>query len=605
MKKKGLAMLLVAAMTLSMGSSVYAADKADDQKELSITVSGVNGSVNFTPIYVAMEQGFFDDAKLDVDYVLFDNGPVQMEALASDSWDLGFTGVGGVLSGLISYDAKLVGATNTDNGTQTVWARNDSDIVKAGAGHNTVNDQIIGDADSWKGKTVLCNSGTVLEYLLIKTLGGFGLTTDDVQVITMDAPTANSAFQAGQGDVSVITGAISFAEDKKDYTEVSCGNWADTGLECSIIANTASYEDEETYEAMTRFLKVYWETIDWMKENPEDAAQLCSDFNAECGITLEPETASLYMEQDPYYAADEVLKSMTTTSEAGDYSVMEEKLLGILDFFIETGKYNAGDDEKMLNHMDTTLLLSILGIFIFLLIWQLAVEFGLVNETRLPKPTTILQTLGYKIYNQAPDGNTLGINILASLQVALTGFLTAMVIGIPLGLFMGWWEYADRFIRPIFELVRPVPPIAWIPLVVVWMGIGLKAKAMIIFFTAFVPCVINSYTGIKLTNKTLINVSRTFGASNVEIFWKVGIPSALPMVFAGIRVALGNSWSTLVAAEMLAASAGLGYMIQIGRTIARPDIVIAGMVTIGAIGAVLSGILSYVEQHALRWQSKN
>ena len=250
-------------------------------------------------------------------------------------------------------------------------------------------------------------------------------------------------------------------------------------------------------------------------------------------------------------------------------------------------------------------LLSILGIFIFLLIWQLAVEFGLVNETRLPKPTTILQTLGYKIYNQAPDGNTLGINILASLQVALTGFLTAMVIGIPLGLFMGWWEYADRFIRPIFELVRPVPPIAWIPLVVVWMGIGLKAKAMIIFFTAFVPCVINSYTGIKLTNKTLINVSRTFGASNVEIFWKVGIPSALPMVFAGIRVALGNSWSTLVAAEMLAASAGLGYMIQIGRTIARPDIVIAGMVTIGAIGAVFSGILSYVEQHALRWQSKN
>lgn len=250
-------------------------------------------------------------------------------------------------------------------------------------------------------------------------------------------------------------------------------------------------------------------------------------------------------------------------------------------------------------------LLSILGIFIFLLIWQLAVEFGLVNETRLPKPTTILQTLGYKIYNQAPDGNTLGINILASLQVALTGFLTAMVIGIPLGLFMGWWEYADRFIRPIFELVRPVPPIAWIPLVVVWMGIGLKAKAMIIFFTAFVPCVINSYTGIKLTNKTLINVSRTFGASNVEIFWKVGIPSALPMVFAGIRVALGNSWSTLVAAEMLAASAGLGYMIQIGRTIARPDIVIAGMVTIGAIGAVLSGILSYVEQYALRWQSKN
>lgn len=235
-------------------------------------------------------------------------------------------------------------------------------------------------------------------------------------------------------------------------------------------------------------------------------------------------------------------------------------------------------------------------------IWQLAVALGLVNERMLPAPTQIFETLMYKVANKAPDGNVLWINIIASLQVALSGFLAAIIIGVPLGLVMGWWTYADRFIRPIFELVRPVPPIAWIPLVVVWMGIGLKAKALIIFFTAFVPCVINSYTGIKLTNKTLINVSRTFGAPNFEIFWKIGIPSSLPMVFAGIRVALGNSWSTLVAAEMLAASAGLGYMIQIGRTVARPDIVIVGMVVIGAIGAVLSWFLSRAEKYFLRWK---
>ena len=250
-------------------------------------------------------------------------------------------------------------------------------------------------------------------------------------------------------------------------------------------------------------------------------------------------------------------------------------------------------------------MLSALGILLFLGIWQLASMTGLVNANRLPAPTVIFQTLIDKVGNSAPDGNTLFVNMLASLQVALSGFSVAVIIGVPLGLFMGWWEAADRFMRPIFELVRPVPPIAWIPLVVVWMGIGLKAKSMIIFFTAFVPCVINSYTGVKLTSKTLINVSRTFGASNFEIFYKVGIPSALPMVFAGIRVALGNSWSTLVAAEMLAASAGLGYMIQIGRTIARPDIVIAGMVTIGATGAVLSGILSFAEGRFLKWQTRN
>ncbi|NCB62022.1 MAG: ABC transporter permease [Clostridia bacterium] len=247
-------------------------------------------------------------------------------------------------------------------------------------------------------------------------------------------------------------------------------------------------------------------------------------------------------------------------------------------------------------------LLSAAGILGFLILWQAVVMVGLVDAKLLPAPTTVFETFVYKLYHTPPDGNVLLVDLLASLQVALSGFFIAIVIGVPLGLFMGWWGYADRFIRPIFELVRPVPPIAWIPLVVVWMGIGLKAKALIIFFTAFVPCVINSYTGIKLTNQTLINVSRTFGAKNFEIFYKVGIPSSLPMVFAGIRVALGNSWSTLVAAEMLAASAGLGYMIQVGRTVARPDIVVVGMVVIGATGAIMSAGLSRLEKYFLRWK---
>lgn len=248
------------------------------------------------------------------------------------------------------------------------------------------------------------------------------------------------------------------------------------------------------------------------------------------------------------------------------------------------------------------MLLSAAGILTVLIIWQGVVMLGLVDSHLLPPPTEVLATLIDKFTNTVPDGNVLGTNILASLQVALSGFCVAIIIGVPLGLLMGWWTYADRFIRPIFELVRPVPPIAWIPLVVVWMGVGLKAKALIIFFTAFVPCVINSYTGIKLTSQVLIDVSRTFGAPNWLIFWKIGIPSSLPMVFAGIRVALGNSWSTLVAAEMLAASAGLGYMIQIGRTVARPDIVIVGMMVIGAIGAILSAILSRCERYFLRWK---
>ena len=248
-------------------------------------------------------------------------------------------------------------------------------------------------------------------------------------------------------------------------------------------------------------------------------------------------------------------------------------------------------------------LLSALGIIVFLVIWQVVVQFELVNVRSLPAPTEVFETMIYKLNHTNPDGNTLGTNILASLQVALTGFCLALIIGVPLGLFMGWFTPVDKFVTPIFELLRPVPPIAWIPVVVVFVGIDLKAKATIIFLSVFVPCVINAYTGIKLTKRTLINVAKTFGAGNFETFVKVGIPSAMPMVFTGIRSALGGAWSTLVAAEMLAARAGLGYMLQVGRNVARADIVVTGMVTIGILGALMAGILSMVERKVLKWKT--
>ena len=248
------------------------------------------------------------------------------------------------------------------------------------------------------------------------------------------------------------------------------------------------------------------------------------------------------------------------------------------------------------------MLLSALGIAAFLVIWQLVVQFKLVNVRNLPAPSKVVETILYKISNKNPDGNTLGTNILASLQVALSGFILALVIGIPLGLFMGWFTPVDKFVRPVFELLRPVPPIAWIPVVVVFVGIDLKAKATIIFLSVFVPSVIKSYTACKLTKRTLINVAKTFGAGNFETFIKVGIASAMPMVFTGVRTALGGAWSTLVAAEMLAAKAGLGYMLQVGRNVARADVVVAGMVTISVLGALMALVLGVIEKRVLKWK---
>ena len=250
----------------------------------------------------------------------------------------------------------------------------------------------------------------------------------------------------------------------------------------------------------------------------------------------------------------------------------------------------------------TYLLLSILGIAVFLGVWELASDLNLVNSRYLAAPSTILKLFFTKLTDPNPDGAVLGVNVLASLQVSLTGFFLAIIIGIPLGLLMGWYGGFESFVRPIFELVRPIPPVSWIPLTIVWLGIGLPAKAFIVFFSAFVPCVINAYTGIKQTSPVLINFAKTCGASNFTTFWRIGNPSSMTMVFAGVRVALGNAWATLVAAEMLAASSGLGYMILMGRQFARPDLILLGIVVIGVIGVIFTAILGWVENKVLGWK---
>ncbi len=245
-------------------------------------------------------------------------------------------------------------------------------------------------------------------------------------------------------------------------------------------------------------------------------------------------------------------------------------------------------------------LLPVITILAFLGLWQLAVETGIFPANKVASPLQIVEGFIWKLSNTGPDGSTLLTNILSSLQVSMSGLAIAILVGVPLGLTMGWYRLFDRFLHPIFEVVRPIPPVAWIPLMIIWVGIGLQAKAMIIFLAAFIPCVINSYTGIRLTSQVYINVSKTFGASNFYTFIHVGIPSAVPMIFAGMRLALGVSWGTLVAAEMLAASSGLGYMINMARSFARIDIVMLGMIIIGLLGYIFTTLFALLEKKIVK-----
>lgn len=251
-----------------------------------------------------------------------------------------------------------------------------------------------------------------------------------------------------------------------------------------------------------------------------------------------------------------------------------------------------------------TLLLGLLGVALFLGLWQLLMTLGIISSRTMSTPGQVLHTFFLKFTQPEPDGATVQEHFLSSFKLAMAGFGTAVVIGVPMGLVMGYYKAARKLLNPIFEVVRPIPPIAWIPIVILFLGIGMEAKVFIVFVAAFVPCVINSYTGVKLTNPVYINVARTMGASHFRIFTKICIPSALPMVFTGIRVSLGSSWSTLVAAEMLASTNGLGYMIQMGRTIIRPDIILVGMLVIGCTGALMSFVLGRIEKHIAPWRNR-
>lgn len=246
-------------------------------------------------------------------------------------------------------------------------------------------------------------------------------------------------------------------------------------------------------------------------------------------------------------------------------------------------------------------LISCLSIGAVVLIWYLCIDvLQLKSSNVFPGPGKVFDTFVQKLYTKTPDGATLFEHLWTSIKIALIGYAAGGVVGIPLGIAMAWNPWVDRFVRPLFDLIRPIPGLAWIPMFILLFGIGLMSKAMVIFLGALIACVVNSYTGIRQTQELHLWVGDVFGASNLQKLFHIAIPTAAPMIFTGLRVALGTAWTSLIAAELLASTKGLGYMIQQARAISRPDIVIVGMLAIGAVGAVLDAALHQVERRVAK-----
>ena len=187
-----------------------------------------------------------------------------------------------------------------------------------------------------------------------------------------------------------------------------------------------------------------------------------------------------------------------------------------------------------------------------------------------------------------------------SLERELVAFAFA-TLGIPLGIVMGWWPRLNRQLDPVIEILRPIPPIAWIPLSLLWLGIGNAQNQFIIFLGIFFPLVINTIQGVKNVEPNLVRAARCLGASEWQLLRRVVLPASLPMTLTGIRVGFGVGWMALVAAELVGATSGLGFLINDARSVLRTDIVILGMLTIGFVGMLIDLLVRRIARAVLPW----
>ncbi len=239
-----------------------------------------------------------------------------------------------------------------------------------------------------------------------------------------------------------------------------------------------------------------------------------------------------------------------------------------------------------------------------LVIWQLVAVAGVFPPFALPSPVAVWKAF-VGILRQGYGGQSLSADIGISCFRILIGFVGAIVIGVPVGLLMSRNKVVFDIIDPLLQFVRPVPPLAYIPLLVVWFGIGELPKAILILVGTIPVIIIGTISGVKSTPPLRVSVARTLGASQAQIFRKVILPSALPEIFTAMRVGIGVAWTCLVAAELIAASSGLGWLVQFAGQALQVSIVIVGIVVIGLIGYAMELVIRKIETLVVPWRGHN
>lgn len=250
------------------------------------------------------------------------------------------------------------------------------------------------------------------------------------------------------------------------------------------------------------------------------------------------------------------------------------------------------------------LTLSLSTLAVLLALWWAVTALQLIAPLFLPPPGLVLQKLLTIAGPQGFMDATLGQHLAASLTRILIALLAAAIIGIPVGIAMGLSPTVRGILDPLIELYRPIPPLAYLPLMVIWFGIGETSKILLIYLAIFAPVAMSALAGVKSAQQVRLRAAQSLGASRAQILWFVILPGALPEILTGIRIGLGVGWSTLVAAELIAATRGLGFMVQSAGEFLATDVVLAGIAVIAVIAFALELGLRALQRRLTPWHGE-
>jgi len=241
-----------------------------------------------------------------------------------------------------------------------------------------------------------------------------------------------------------------------------------------------------------------------------------------------------------------------------------------------------------------TLAYSATGTLLFLGAWTLLSLSGVIPRQFLPPPYEVAARF-IQLLSTPFAGATLLQHLASSVMRFAYGFLLGAAVGIPLGLLMGWFRILDEIVSPIFDALRFIAPIAWVAFAALWFGTGIGGPLLIIFAGAFPPCLISTYRGARFVSRPLIEAAQMLGTSDLQIIFEILLPASIASIVAGLRVAAGLAWQSLIGAELIVASTGVGFMmVQAQLNISTPT-VMSAMVAIGLVGALIDVGLRRIE----------